>query len=234
MVASCQARVASADVMDEDEPDPWAMQLVVMRDRHLPARQVDVCEAAARAVVTLLDDPRAAEGGPWFQAVRHWNDDRIRKLVRRADGKRWTDVQGLDGVAVEQAGVEGFGPAAVRAFPPAPVHPLPKMLDKLQVSGTHFPDEGTSATVGAVVTIEINPALEMTTGKIAAQCGHAAQIALQTMPDAVREVWRADRFRVRVVTATEPQWRDAGRPVSIVDAGFTELDGPTETTRARW
>ncbi|MCT3016081.1 peptidyl-tRNA hydrolase, partial [Propionibacterium freudenreichii] len=32
------------------------MQLVVYRDRHEPARQVDVCEATARAVVALLDD----------------------------------------------------------------------------------------------------------------------------------------------------------------------------------
>lgn len=210
------------------------MQLVVMRDRHHPARQVDVCEAAARAVVTLLDDPRAARGGPWFQAVQHWNDHRIRKLVRRADGKRWTDVQSLDGITVEQDGVDGFGPAAVRAFPPAPVQPLPKALDKLQVSGTHFPDEGVSANRDAVVTIEINPDLEITSGKAAAQCGHAAQLARGTMPARALECWRADAFRVRVVTATEQDWRAGGRPVSITDAGFTELDGPTETTRAYW
>jgi peptidyl-tRNA hydrolase len=221
-------------VIPEHEPDPWAMQLVVMRDRHHPARQVDVCEAAARAVVALLDDPRSAEGGPWFPAVQHWNDHRIRKLVRRADGKRWTDVQELDGVTVEQDGVDGFGPAAVRAFPPAPVQPLPKALDKLQVSGTHFPDEGVSANGDAVVTIEINPSLEITSGKAAAQCGHAAQLARQTMPATILEGWRSDGFRVRVVTATEQDWNAGGRPVSITDAGFTELDGPTETTRAYW
>jgi peptidyl-tRNA hydrolase len=221
----------------EHEADPWAMQLVVMRDRHRPARQVDVCEAAARAVVSLLDDPRAAEGGPWFPAVKHWNDNRIRKLVRRADGKRWEDVQLLDGVTVGQDAPEPdgeFGPAVVRAFVPAPVRPLPKALDKLQVSGTHFPDVGTSASADAVVTIEINPGIEITTGKAAAQCGHAAQIAREEMDaDALRR-WREDGFRVRVVTGDRDSWRRNGRPVSITDAGFTELDGPTETTRAYW
>ncbi|MDU6252022.1 MAG: peptidyl-tRNA hydrolase, partial [Cutibacterium avidum] len=47
------------------EPDPWAMQLVLLRDKRFPAREVDACEAAARAVVSLLDDPRTAPGGPW-------------------------------------------------------------------------------------------------------------------------------------------------------------------------
>lgn len=225
------------------------MQLVVMRDRHRPARQVDVCEAAARAVVTLLDDPRGAEGGPWYPAVKHWNDRRIRKLVRRADGKRWDDVQLLDGVTVHQDapgpdgalldddrpgdGV-GSGPAEVRAFVPAPVRPLPKALDKLQVSGTRFPDVGVSNSVDAVVTIEINPGIEITSGKAAAQCGHAAQIAREQMDAETLRRWRDDGFRVRVTTPSPAAWAAGGRPVSITDAGFTELDGPTETTRAYW
>ncbi|MDO4918295.1 hypothetical protein [Kocuria sp.] len=57
----------------ETEQDvPWAMQLAVHRDRGNPAREVDVAEVAASAVVTLLDDPRSAPGGPWHDAVRTW------------------------------------------------------------------------------------------------------------------------------------------------------------------
>ena len=96
----------------------------------------------------------------------------------------------------------------VRAFVPAPVHPQPKQIDKLQVAGTNLPADGQSATSDSVVTIEINPRTNMTTGKACAQCGHAAQLAAH---------WDADIARVRVV-----------------DAGFTEFDGPTATTRARW
>lgn len=213
---------------------PWAMQFVVYRDRHEPARQVDVCEAAGRAVVTLLDDPRSAPGGPWHDAVTRWTGGHIRKLVRRADGKRWTDVQELDGVTVEQPGPTGFGPASVRAFVPSPEEPQPKALGKLQIAGTNFPDEGTSLSTDARAIVEVTPLVEMTSGKLAAQVAHAAQRLYETADASARELWRNDAFRVEVVFPSLTSWQDSPRPVSIIDAGFTELGGLTETTRALW
>lgn len=217
---------------------PWAMQLVVYRDRGRPAREVDVAEAAARAVVMLLADERSAPGGPWHEAVRTWRDVQIRKLVRRADGKRWEDVQALPGVTVAQkaptTAADEHGTAAVRAFVPAPVQPLPKQLHKLQVSGTQFPTVGASATQNAVVTVEVAPGLGISSGKLAAQCGHAAQLAWEAMPEAVRERWRVDDYRVRVEFPSREEWDGVQRPVTVTDAGLTELDGPTDTTRAWW
>ncbi|CAL8899459.1 peptidyl-tRNA hydrolase [Kocuria varians] len=213
---------------------PWAMQLVVHRDRAHPAREVDVAEAAARAVVTLLADGRSAPGGPWHDAVRTWRDVAIRKLVRRADGKRWEDVQLLPGVTVVQEGPEGHGDAMVRAVVPAPVQPLPKALHKLQVSGTQFPDEGASGSTGALVTVEVAPGLGISSGKLAAQCGHAAQLAWEEMPADVRERWAADGYRLRVEFPSRQEWESVSRPVTVTDAGLTELDGPTDTTRAWW
>lgn len=220
--------------MTEAEDDPWAMQLVVRRDRQVPTREIDVAEAAARAVVALLADERSGPGGPWHDAVAHWSDDRIRKLVRRADGKRWVDAQTLDGVTVEQAGPDGFATAAVRAYVPAPVRAVPRLLARLQVSGTQFETAGESFGADALVTIEVSPLVAMTSGKLAAQCGHAAQLAWVRMDPATRERWRADGFRVRVERPDAVTWAAGRRPVSVVDAGFTELDGPTETARARW
>lgn len=223
-----------SDAIPEDHEIPWAMQLVVHRDRARPAREVDVAEAAARAVVALLADERSAPGGPWHEAVRYWRDARIRKLVRRADGKRWDDVQDLPGVTVTQPGVGEHGVAEVRAFVPGPVRPLPKALNKLQVSGTNFPDDGASATTGVLVTVEVRPGLEISSGKLAAQCAHAAQLAWEAMPEDVRRRWREDEFRVRVEFPAQREWDAERRPVSVVDAGLTELEGPTETTRAGW
>ncbi|WP_270259119.1 peptidyl-tRNA hydrolase [Kocuria marina] len=222
----------------ENRDVPWAMQLVVHRDRARPAREVDVAEAAARAVVMLLADERSAPGGPWHEAVQTWRDVQIRKLVRRADGKRWDDVQALPGVTVSQeapsAAADEHGSAAVRAFVPAPVQPLPKELHKLQVSGTQFPAAGASATQDPVVTVEVAPGLEISSGKLAAQCGHAAQLAWEAMPDAERERWRVDDYRVRVEFPSPEEWSGARRPVTVTDAGLTELDGPTDTTRTWW
>ena len=154
-------------------------------------------------------------------------------------------------------------PAAARAFVPGPVRPLPPPLAKTQVEGTHFPhgdelppppaaitaavrrDPGAavgielteeSVSSSALVVVEVTPLEEMTSGKLCAQVAHAAQLAWQSpaMPEAVRSAWAAQDYRVRVSFPTPETWEAASRPVSVVDAGFTELDGPRETTRARW
>jgi peptidyl-tRNA hydrolase len=209
------------------------MQLVVRRVRSAPAQHVDVCEAAAQAVVRLLDDERSRGNGEWADAVAYWREGWIRKVVRRAENKRWEDVQVLDGVTVWAGGPDGHG-AEVRAFVPGPLPEIPKDLAKLQVGGTEFPRDRGSVTVGAIVTVEVSPLVEMSTGKTAAQVGHAAQLAWEQMPEAVRGRWRADGFRIRVECPDAESWRAARRPVAVVDAGLTELGGPAETARAVW
>ncbi len=224
-----------------DHPDhehPWAMQLVIQRNKQDPANHIDVLEAAASAVVRLLDDPRTTSAdGAWAEAVAHWRAGWIRKVARRAENKRWDDVQALDGVTVTSGG------AAVRAFVPGPVAPLPPQLHKLQVGGTELPRRHASIRNDAVVTIELNPAVELSTGKAAAQVGHAAQLAYERLvastdddaqARATLQAWRADEFQVRVQVPTAERWTQADRPVRVVDAGLTEIAQETETARAFW
>ncbi|GAA4475973.1 peptidyl-tRNA hydrolase [Enteractinococcus fodinae] len=231
----------SHPVSRPDRPDhehPWAMQLVIQRDKQHPANHIDVLEAAASAVVGLLDDPRTTSvDGAWAEAVAHWRAGWIRKVARRAENKRWDDVQALDGVTVAS------GSAAVRAFVPGPVAPLPPQLKKLQVGGTELPRLHASTQDDAVVTIELNPDVELSTGKAAAQVGHAGQLAYERLiasadddahARAVLESWRADEFRVRVQVPTPDQWAQADHPVRVVDAGLTEIAQETETARAFW
>lgn len=206
---------------------PWAMQVVMRVERADPPGRIESSEAVARAVVGLLASDEAREG-EWREAVETWRDGQIRKLVRRARTIRWAEVQDLPGVTVEQ------GRAAARALVPAPVRPLPPVLDKLQVTGTDLDDDGPSASDGAMVTIGISPLITMTTGKAAAQCAHAAQLAWEAMDDDERARWAADGHRVRVVDVDEATWLARPGDVLVVDAGYTELDGPTETTRAWW
>lgn len=214
------------DPTPADAEIPWALQIAVRYDKQHPASHLDVCEVTARAVVALLSSPEALHG-PWHDDIRRWRDGRIRKLVRRARGPRWREVQALDGCTVEQ------GSAAARAFVPAPVRPLHPSLAKLQVEGTEFPRTGPSTT-DALVRIGISPLIAISTGKAAAQCAHAAQLAWEQMDDATRAAWARDHHRVRVVEMSPRGWARDDAPVSIVDAGFTELDGPAETTRAWW
>ncbi|WP_343068552.1 peptidyl-tRNA hydrolase [Brachybacterium halotolerans] len=235
----------SENVQRPDRPDhenPWAMQLVVHRVKADPAHHEDVVEAAAQAVVQLLDDERSRTG-EWAEQVEHWRAGWIRKVVRRADGARWDAVQSLPGVTV------AHGTAQVRAFVPGPLQPLPKDLAKLQVGGTEFPRGGredapaapaapavvaptTPAAPAAFVEVEITPLEEISTGKTAAQAGHAAQLLYEQMGEGERATWRADGFRVRLLPSDEAAWEEPGDAVRVIDAGLTEVDGPTETARA--
>ncbi|WP_243106727.1 hypothetical protein [Actinomyces lilanjuaniae] len=117
---------------------PWAMQVAVRYDKVVPPRQVDVAEAVARAVVALLAAPGSAPGGSWHGAVARWRRVQIRKLVRRARGRRWRDVQELPGVTVTQDGPPGWGQAAARAFVPGPVRPSPSPWPGLRLRGPTF------------------------------------------------------------------------------------------------
>lgn len=219
-----------------DHEIPWSLPIVVRRSKTNIARHIDVIEATARAVVTFLDDPRARPEGQWHEAVAYWREAAIRKVVRRGDGQKLADARALGCVTITHGGTAEFAPAEASVFPPGPVEPLPRELKKLQVGGTEFPDEGQSSVplAESVVLIEMSPLVTLTTGKAAAQAGHAAQLAYEQMPAEVRDRWRASGFALRVVTATKDSWAADEQPVSVMDAGFTEVDGITETARAGW
>src|SRR5699024_2604344 len=187
---------------ESDHEIPWSLPIVVRRSKTNMARHIDVLEASARAVVTFLDDPRTQPGGDWHEAVAYRRDSDIRKGVRRGDGKKLEDARGPACVSVSFGGDADFAPAEAFVFPPGPVEPLPKELKKLQMGGTEFPDEGESLVpvAEAVVSIELSPELTLTTGKAAAQCGHAAQLAFEQMPTAMRDRWRDSGFSLRVST----------------------------------
>ena len=216
------------DYDPRDDP-PWAMQLVVRAEKADPPGHRAVCEAAATAVARLLTDPRAADpDGPWHAAVLEWEARRIRKVTRRARGVRWPEAEALPGVTVEHAG------AQVRAFPPGPVSDVPPQLAKLQVAGLDLAGaaEPGPAPEPPYAAIALNPDVTITTGKAAAQCGHAAQLLLR-------------RGRRKDVAA----WVEAGAPVhlardvpwstcvkkatvSVRDGGFTEVPPGTMTAIA--
>ena len=224
------------------EPVPWAMQIALRDDRPERPAHLAVCEAVAISVVRLLADPRSRGDGEWAARVAAWEGLAIRKVVRRGRGPRFAAVEALPGVGVEHAG------AVVRAFPPLPVDQVPPELGKLQVAGTDVPELGRPAPAGAgVLSVALNPGPVMTTGKAAAQCGHAAQLAwwaLGRPPAADPEQpdgpgvsrWARTGFAVRVLLAEPPDWPMLARraPVSVRDAGHTEVAPGTMTAIAWW
>jgi peptidyl-tRNA hydrolase len=205
----------------EDEP-AWAMQVVMRVEKGAPPSHLVVCEAAAMAVVALLTDPRSAPGGEWHEAVATWESRRIRKVVRRARGVRWEALDALPGVLVDHEG------ALARAFVPGPVTEVPVEVSRLQVGGTDLErdDEPKPPPAPPYALVGLNPGVTMTTGKAAAQCGHAAHLLLRTLG-----AWPGRRVRV-----VEPAgWRQAVAEADAVvrDGGFTEVAPGTMTAVAR-
>ncbi|MFA7762420.1 peptidyl-tRNA hydrolase [Streptomyces sp. NRRL S-448] len=204
-----------------DEAPQFVLPLVVRIEKAEPPARTDALETAARAVLVLLTDERAHGEGEWAQAVRDWQDARIRKVVRRARGAEWRKAETLPGVTVQGDG------AQVRVFPPVPLDGWPKELAKLQVSGTDLDDpEPVSATAEpGLPVLWLNPGLDMSAGKAMAQAGHAAQLAWWELTGAERAAWQDSGFRLAVRTAPRARWAElsgSGLPV-VRDAGFTEI-----------
>ncbi|MFJ9419094.1 peptidyl-tRNA hydrolase [Streptomyces sp. NPDC101227] len=203
-----------------DAAPQFVLPLVARIERDDPPARTDALETAARAVLVLLSDERAAGEGEWAQAVRDWQDARIRKVVRRARGAEWRRAEALPGITVTGQRAE------VRVFPPVPLDGWPKDLARLQVSGTELSDPEPPVAPDAVrPVLWLNPELDMSAGKEMAQTGHGAQLAWWELTEEERAAWRAAGFPLAVRSADPAAWdalTRSGLPV-VRDAGFTEI-----------
>jgi peptidyl-tRNA hydrolase len=232
---------------DPDDPGQvLAMQMVLHIPKSDPPDRTELLTAAASAVALLCLDERSGPGGPWEPAMDNWCDARIRKIARRARGAHWEAAQDIPGVTAN------CGSAQARAIVPGPVGQTDRRIARLQIGGTEVEhsggtevehsggtevddsaDNGVTGVDGVVAAIRptlwVNPNLEMSVGKLAAQVGHASMLAVKLMDQDQAEQWFSDRCPVSVRTATGSRWKDllsadaAGTAVAVRDAGFTEI-----------
>lgn len=203
-----------------DEAPQFVLPLVAHIEKASPPARTDALETAARAVLVMLSDARSLGDGEWAEAMRSWQDARIRKVVRRARGAEWRRAEALPGITVAGKAAE------VRVFPPVPLDGWPKDLARLQVSGTDLDDPEAPAPADPdVPVLWLNPELDMSAGKTMAQTGHAAQLAWWELGDEERAAWRDTGFALAVRTADAGRWSEltaSGLPL-VRDAGFTEI-----------
>ncbi|MGJ0120574.1 aminoacyl-tRNA hydrolase [Williamsia sp. MIQD14] len=227
-----------------DPADPsrvLAMPLVLRIEKGDPPPRRDLLTAAARASVLLCLDERVdpewdADGdigpGPWHDPVAGWCGARIRKISRRARGAHWVAAAEVDGLTVTA------GAAQARAIVPGPVGGLDRRIARLQIGGTDVEGDLTPpAADGEELVLWVNPHLDMTVGKLAAQVGHGAMLAAALYPLAECETWWRAGCPLTVAVAPPDDWSRAvdadGRDtIAVRDAGFTEVEPGSVTVVA--
>jgi len=208
---------------------PLALQLAARVEKLDPPLVDDIYAAAALAVIELLEDERSqpssetGEPGEWHEAVAAWNGARIRKIMRRGRASAWLRAQDVPGVTVR------VGTAEVRAFVPGPLDEAPRDLAKLQIQSSPLDEpeliDERPLIEAAELVIAVTPDLEMSWGKLAAQCAHAGQRAWERAAPERRDRWRAMGSNVRLLHPDAGLWDElrTGPVVEIRDGGFTEI-----------
>jgi len=237
-----------APAPDEDEADDVvrAMTLILRIERPggpvEPPTRTALLEAAAAAALALCLDERAGPDGPWADAVTAWaGAGRIRKLARRARTSHWRAVQEIDGTTVARAGAE------VRALVPGDVEEVAHEVSRLQIGGTDLPADDPGPPPPGRPTIWLSPEVEQTTGKAAAQVGHASMVLAVVLDAEGADPGAALEASVRTASpeawaawtaalADDPSGRGAWEGHGVVpvrDAGFTEVAPDTMTCVAQ-
>ncbi|MGB3302554.1 peptidyl-tRNA hydrolase [Gordonia sp. (in: high G+C Gram-positive bacteria)] len=231
MQVSDQYRRLVADLGRYDDPeDPenvQAMQMALHIEKSTPPDRHQLLVAAARAVAQLCLDPRVAAEGEWAGAMDAWTDARIRKIARRARGAQWVAAQDVPGVTAENGG------AAARAYVPSRIGDVDKRVSKLQIGGTDVEGElpGDDASPGPTggLILWVNPYLDMTVGKLAAQVGHASMLGVRLMTEQEADDWYTAGCPLDVALPSKDRWAtlskaaDRGEAIAVHDAGFTEI-----------
>jgi peptidyl-tRNA hydrolase len=214
----------------DDADVPWAMQIVVLVERDPAPQHTAVLCATASAVAVALAAFTEPDGDPRIRArTERWRSGPIRKVVRRARGAGWSRQLAVPGVFVHRA-----HDVEVAVHVPGPVDEVDPEVARLQVGGLVLHDTDPDDVPQAKVRLVLNPQVALTTGKAAAQVGHAAQLVLQTIPAINAREWVTAGAAVAVTVGAEAEWdRLLGTaPVVVADGGFTEVAPGTITVVA--
>lgn len=235
----------SGDWFLGEDDDPYVTYVVVCDRPDTNSEDIGIGEedAAGAAMIGLMhmlslygkDDSVTTR-------LNQWCSFRIRKVVKRAHGAKWRRIVS-DAVSIDEGTgipgsvlVRGFGPtqAEVLVMAPMRVSWQPASLRRLQVSGLSLDRTVWKApTSGTALRVMLDDKVDMTSGKVIAQVGHAVQLAFRNLGDSQYRAWAETGFHVEIKRGNVDGARMAMEPdVIVTDAGFTEVRSGTRTCAA--
>ena len=212
-----------------DSDDPLAVIYVVNDSRDEAgeiASEKDILQASSDALSQLLNSSDEAV----IASIREWTSGRIRKIVKRARGAAWQKADALE--ATHFSGTHGTGQVLV--FAPMRLSEQPKELKKLQVTGLNSSDASSKEYANAAhLLVEVNDSLNMSTGKVVAQVGHAVQLFLTFGVRSEVQDWKDTGSKLKVVRV-ENLTESTATGIIVHDAGFTEVPSGSLTATANY
>jgi peptidyl-tRNA hydrolase len=209
--------------LSADDDDPYALIFVVNDSKNdkgeLPPED-HILAAAMHALTDLL----LSQDEDTQTRISAWLAGRICKIVKRAKNAAWDKTTQMDIPYSESS----FNDAKVRVFAPMQLSHQPPALKKLQVTGLQATVKHTLAVAEDML---IDAKLDMTTGKLIAQVGHAVQLFIMDADENKVTAWLEAGQRVAVIpTDTMPSQDNVD--VAVRDAGFTEVPAGSLTATA--
>jgi peptidyl-tRNA hydrolase len=202
--------------------DPLRMFLVLRRGAIGSLERAG--ELAGAAAVACVRDPAFAG------AVAAWRPRPGKVCLRARNPSQWEQVLAEPGAVAGDPEGE-----AVVALPPRRRSERGPLLERLQAMSSELEPlgEGDGEPDPRRVTYLVNPACEMSSGKVVAQVAHAAVVAADT---GVLEDWVAAGCPARVQRVGEDRFGELCRredlAARVVDAGLTEVPPGTVTVIA--
>lgn len=213
-----------------DDIDPMAVIYVVNDTRDEDsniASEKNILQASSDALHKLL----SSEDEEVVRKVNEWTSGRIRKIVKRARGSAWNKLDTLELPHF----VGTHNGAEVIVFAPMRISEQPKEIKKLQVTGLNSNDDSSMEYKAneAHLLVKVNQNLNMSTGKVVAQVGHAIQLFLMYADEAQVKAWSDTGLYLKVVRS-EKLDETTTNGIVVHDAGFTEVPSGSLTATAEY
>lgn len=206
-----------------DEEEPYSLPLILRLEKgdNAPTHG-EALFAVVQGIAEMFDMDRESVDPIWNN-IDLWMQGRIRKVARRARGNAWEKVKASESIYVK------FGNAELCILPPHKLAETPLVIKSLQVAGLDLDRETVQVNNdSAKLLISINPDIQMTTGKSMAQIGHATQLAIFNSSADTLQAWKTDGYSTAFTSwSGHDEWT-----AEVQDAGFTEVEPGTVTTRS--